>query len=78
MVPDDLPMLEDPTGLTNASLLYRRDQDGYTVYDVGADQRDDNGDLGALPPYSVGWWIAPEGTPPIRGSAFGCRTRLPL
>lgn len=75
MVPDDLPMLEDPTGLTdlltNASLLYRRDQDGYIVYGVGADQWDNNGAWARCLPTAWAGGSRPR-TLPIGGSVFAC------
>ena len=57
--------------LTNGPLRYRRASDSYTVYGVGDDGRDDDGDLGTVPPFSVRWWIAPEDAPD-----WGLRVRL--
>lgn len=57
--------------LTNGPLRYRRASDSYTVYGVGDDGRDDDGDLGTVPPFSVRWWIAPGDAPD-----WGLRVRL--
>ncbi len=76
-LPDDLADLNDRARvadpLTASPLKYRREQDGYVVYSIGANGQDDGGDLGGLTnPHAIGWWIPPEDAPD-----WGLRVRLP-
>jgi hypothetical protein len=66
---DDHWRFVDP--LTDGLLRYRRNSDSYTVYGVGGDGLDNDGDLGTLSPFSGSWWIAPEDAPD-----WGVRVRL--
>ena len=65
--PAQLADLEAPAVLTDpmtlAPLRYRREAGSYTVYGVGADGQDNNGNLGDLSPHSVSWSTAPESAP---------------
>jgi len=58
--------------MTDDRLRYRRDAFGYVVYSIGGDGLDNGGDLGALNPHGVGWWITPTDAPD-----WGIRIRLP-
>ena len=76
-LPDDLADLGDPARVADplaaSPLQYRREQDGYVVYGVGANGQDDGGDLGVLTnPHAIGWWIPPDDAPD-----WGLRVRLP-
>ena len=76
-LPNDLADLSDPAGiadpLTASPLSYRREQDGYVVYGIGANDEDDGGDMGAVTnPYGYGWWISPDDAPD-----WGLRVWLP-
>ena len=60
--------------MTEDALRYRRDTDGDVVYSVASDGTDDDGDFGALSPYSIWWQVTPDQSPDW-GTGFACQTK---
>ena len=67
---DDAARYTDP--MNGEPLHYRRDPQSYVVYSIGGNGLDDGGDLGALNPHGVAWWLAPTDAPD-----WGIRISLP-